>query len=102
MSGFVQNLGPAPDSFDFMDAEFTAANPRSVAVEASLQDEKHRFSKWVALAVGSRGSRLSVLEIACKRLFMLDDVLTDSRQISSVLKSLTSSEAKLCIVDECS
>jgi len=100
MSGFVQILGPSPDSFDFMDADSAAANPSSVAVEASLQDEKHRFSKWVALAVGSRGSRLSVLEIACKRLFMPDDVLTDSRQISSVLKLLTSSAAKLCIVDE--
>ena len=95
----MQNLGPSPDSFDFMDAEFSfAANPSSVAVEASLQDEKHRFSKWVALAVGSRGSRLSVLEIACKRLFMPEDVLTDSRQISSVLdilKLLSSSAAKL-------
>ena len=41
-----------------------ACTARSVAVEGSLHEEKQRLSSMVAVADASRGSRLSVLDMA--------------------------------------
>lgn len=68
----------------------------SVAVEASAHDEKHMFSKLVAMAVGSRGSWLSVLDIARSSIFIDGDFL---RHISKWFNSLLKSVAKLSKVE---
>ena len=59
------------------------------------QDEKQRFNKLVAVADGSRGSRLSVFEMTRRSCFM-DGVL--SRHTTKGFTSLLSSVAKSIIV----
>ena len=69
---------------------------KSVAVEESLQGCKKRLSRFVAVAVGSRGSRLSVFEIARRSFFMAGAVgYLLSRHTVKGLRSLLSRVAKL-------
>jgi hypothetical protein len=70
----------------------SAATARRVAVEESTHDEKHTFNKLVAVAVGSRGSWLSVLDIARNKNF-IDGFF--SRHTRKWFKSLLSNAAKL-------
>ena len=72
---------------------------KNVAVEESLQDEWQRFNRLVATAVGSRGSRLSVFEIARSSFFIAgaEEVLL-SRQTAKKLKSLLNKVAKLSMI----
>ena len=77
----------------------STAMARSVAVEESLQDEWQRFSKFVAVALGSRGSRLSVFEIARRSFFIKGAVgYLLSRQTAKGLKSLLNRVAKLSMI----
>ena len=77
----------------------SAAIAKSVAVEESLQDEWQRLSRLVAVAVGSRGSRLSVFEIARRSFFMAGAVgYLLSRHIVKGLRSLLSRVAKLSTI----
>ena len=74
----------------------SAAMAKSVAVEESLQDEWQRLSRLVAVAVGSRGSRLSVFEIARRSFVMAGAVgYLLSRHTVKGLRSLLSRVAKL-------
>ncbi len=72
---------------------------KSVAVEESLQDEWQRFNRLVATAAGSRGSRLSVFEIARSSFVIAEaeEVLL-SRQTAKKLKSLLNKVAKLSMI----
>ena len=77
----------------------SAAIAKSVAVEESLQGEWQRLSRLVAVAVGSRGSRLSVFEIARRSFFMAGAVgYLLSRHTVKGLKSLLNRVAKLSII----
>jgi hypothetical protein len=77
----------------------SAAMATSVEVEESRQDEWQRFSRMVAMAVGSRGSRLSVFEIATRSFFMAGAVaLLLSKHTEKGLKSLLKRVAKLSII----
>jgi hypothetical protein len=79
---------------------WSAARPSNVAVDELLHDEKQRFSKIVAKAVGSRGSRLSVLEMAWRSFFMVAaEELRLARHTPRGLKSLLSNVAILSITD---
>ena len=72
---------------------------KSVAVEESLQDEWQRLSRLVAVAVGSRGSRLSEFEIARRSFFMAGAVgYLLSRHTVKGLKSLLIRVAKLSMI----
>ncbi len=77
----------------------STAMAKSVAVEESLQDEWQRFKRLVATAAGSRGSRLSVFEIARSSFFMAgaEEVLV-SRQTTNTLKSLLKRVARLLMI----
>jgi hypothetical protein len=77
----------------------STAMAKNVAVEESLQDEWQRFNRLVATAAGSRGSRLSVFEIARSSFFIAgaEEVLL-SRQTAKKLKSLLNKVAKLSMI----
>ena len=47
---------------------------KRVTIEESLQDEWQRFSMIVAMAAGSRGSRLSVFDMDTRIFFMASAV----------------------------
>jgi hypothetical protein len=75
------------------------AMAKRVAVEESLQDEWQRFKRLVATAAGSRGSRLSVFEIARSSFFMAGaEGFLLSRQTAKKLKSLLNRVAKLSMI----
>ena len=74
----------------------SAATARRVAVEESSHDEKQMFNRLVAVAVGSRGSWLSVVDIARSSIFIDGDFF---RHTSKWFKSLLNSVAKLSKVD---
>jgi len=98
MTGLVQKLGNIcwPDWLVLIES---ATMAKSVAVEESLQGEWQRLSRLVAVAVGSRGSRLSVLEIASSSFFMAGAVgFLLSRHTVKGLKSLLNSVAKLSMI----
>ena len=98
ITGLAQKLGniSRPDWPILMES---AAMAKSVAVEESLQDEWQRLSRLVAVAVGSRGSRLSVFEIARRSFFMAGAVgYLLSRHIVKGLRSLLSRVAKLSTI----
>jgi hypothetical protein len=77
----------------------SAAIAKNVAVEESLQGEWQRLSRLVAVAVGSRGSRLSVFEIERRSFFMAGAVgYLLSRHTVKGFKSLLSRVAKLSMI----
>jgi hypothetical protein len=53
----------------------SVATAKRTEIEESEQDEKQVFKKLVAVAAGSRGSRLSVFEIARRRPFIATGAL---------------------------
>jgi hypothetical protein len=78
----------------------STAKAKSVAVEESLQVEWQRFSRLVAMAAGSRGSRLSVAEIARSKFFMAGaEGILLSRQTDKKLKLLLKRVARLSNID---
>ena len=98
IKGLVQKLctiwGP-----DRLFLTVSTAMAKSVAVEESLQDEWQRFKRLVATAAGSRGSRLSVFEIARSSFFIADAVVfLLSRHTAKKLKSLLNKVAKLSMI----
>jgi hypothetical protein len=95
VKGLVQN-SPEFEPLEWPHLTESAATAMSVAVEASAHDEKHMFNKLVAMAVGSRGSWLSVLDIARNSIFIDGRFL---RHISKWFNSLLNSVAKLSKVD---
>ncbi len=71
----------------------------SAVIEESLQDKWQRLSRIVAVAVGSRGSRLSVFEIARRSSFMVAALIVlKSEQTVKGLKSALKRVAKLLII----
>jgi hypothetical protein len=95
VKGLVQN-SPVFEPLERPHLTESAATAKSVAIEASAHDEKHMFNKLVAMAVGSRGSWLSVLDIARNSIFIDGDFL---RHISKWFNLLLNSVAKLSKVD---
>jgi hypothetical protein len=92
IKGWVQKLKSTDEERDRPHATESAATARRIVVEESAHDEKHMFSKLVAVAVGSRGSWLSVLDIARSKNF-IDGCF--SRHTWKWFKSLLNSAAKL-------
>jgi len=92
IKGWVQKLISTDEERDRPHATESAATASRVAVEESAHDEKHTFNKLVAVAVGSRGSWLSVLDIARSKNF-IDGFF--SRHTWKWFKSLLNSAAKL-------
>jgi hypothetical protein len=66
ITGLVQKLANI-EGPDWLRRSDSVATAKSTAIEEFEQDEKHVFSKLVAVAAGSRGSRLSVFEMARRR-----------------------------------
>jgi len=98
IQGVVQKLGllgPCGE-LDWRRLTESADTARRVAVEEAAHDEKHKFNRLVAVAVGSRGSWLSVLDIACSKSF-IDGFF--SRHTWKWSKSLLNSVAKLSKYD---
>jgi hypothetical protein len=92
IAGLVQNL----DEF-VSPVWLRAVNPSSIAVDGALQDEKHMLRRLVAIDVESRGSRLSVCEIASRSFFIVYWVTPVDMQTLIGFKSLPRRVAKLSL-----
>ena len=97
MTGLVQKLGKYwgplwPEIIE------SVARAKRVVIEESLQDEKQRVNRLVATAVGSRGSRLSAIDIARRSIFMDGaEGLSLSRHTSKGFRPALSRVAKFSI-----
>jgi hypothetical protein len=97
ITGLVQKLANI-EGPDWLRRSDSVATAKSTAIEESEQDEKHVFSKLVAVAAGSRGSRLSVFEMARRRYRIRSPYLlgcTLSMHTATGFNSSLSSVAKL-------